>query len=657
MKLKSKHASLLAPAFVFAFSGAAAQSNETLDTVVVTGELYTFGAQKVITVTEEDLEITQAADLGDVFALDPSVQVGGSLPSAQKIYVRGIEDKLLHISVDGAPQGGYLSHHHGQYLIEPELLKYVEVEPGPGGVTQGPGALAGSIRFATKGPADFLDGEQRFGMFNKVSYFDNAEAARITSALYGDVSDDLALLGAFTYFDADDFVDGNGDQVDYTAHTQRRGFAKAVATLPQGSQLSLSAEHLADKGTFRHRPNFVGDFAHPLAPNIPVAMELSRDTATLSFVQVPNGSTGIEANVYYSDTAFDRDGQYEMGYESWGFGVRDTRNLGTHALTYGLDYRDDSMSFTGKGSITGFARTLVYRTIPDETVQIVGAFAQDDWSATDALQVSFGARVDHYDYEDKDGQRYRDTGVSPTLGASYAVIEGLRLNASYGLSFRGVTVIDAITSNEGGIRNAASIDPERATNAEIGFQYQAGIFLFSGTVYRQKIDDLIIDANNDSVRGNEGTLEVTGFDLTAGVRIAGFDASLAVSESDPELDDRNLVDTSFGIGASYGRSWNSYVGYRFAALRLNVGWSINYVEAFDETPAGIPGKPSYAVHGAHAQWAPLPDERLAVTLTAANVFDKYYVDQATSGWNAQLNRVAGLPEPGRDIRVSAAYRF
>jgi hypothetical protein len=47
-------------------------------------------------------------------------------------------------------------------------------------------------------------------MFNKLSYFDNAESTRLTSALYGDVTDDLALLGAFTYFDAENFTDGNG---------------------------------------------------------------------------------------------------------------------------------------------------------------------------------------------------------------------------------------------------------------------------------------------------------------------------------------------------------------------------------------------------------------------------------------------------------------
>jgi hemoglobin/transferrin/lactoferrin receptor protein len=645
----------------FAASESAATTLQ-LEEVIVTGEHYAFGAKKIVTVTAEEVELTQAADLNDIFSQDPSIQVGGGLPAAQKIYIRGIEDKLLNISIDGAQQGGYLSHHHGQYLIEPELLKVVTVEPGPGGAAQGFGALGGSIRFLTKSPADFLSDGERFGAFGKASYFSNAETKRATGAVYGEVSDSLALLGAYTHSDTENYTDGNGTEVDYTTHTQSRAFAKAVASFGNGQQLSLGLERLEDDGTYRHRPNFAGYFNHPRAANVPVDMLLTRDTVTLNYAQMPNKNQGLAASAYYTDTLFDRSNQYEMGYQSLGFDVHNTHARSSHSLTYGLEFRDDTMSFTGKGASTGFSAPIVYRTINDETVRIVGVYAQDDWQVADPVQVSLSVRADNYKYQDKDSQSYQDTGVSPSVGIAYDVFTGLQLNASYGFAFRGVTVIDAITSNEGGIRNNIDIDAEKARNAEVGFQYDYGVMFVAGTYYRQKISDLILDFNGDGVRGNEGELQVNGYDLSVGANVSSLTASIAMSEADSELNDADLVDTNFGIGASIGRAWTANVGYRFDAIRLQLGWTTQYVEAFLNAPANAPNaalfnKPAYAVHGAYVQWLPLASTRLSVTLTGANLFDKFYVDQATSGYNSQLQRVAGLPAMGRDVRVSVAYRF
>src|SRR5690606_3383089 len=77
--------------------------------------------------TPTQQQMLPAHDLGDVLRHVPSVTVGGSLGIAQQIFVRGVEDTLLDITVDGAPQTGTLFHHIGRVSIEPELLKQVFV--------------------------------------------------------------------------------------------------------------------------------------------------------------------------------------------------------------------------------------------------------------------------------------------------------------------------------------------------------------------------------------------------------------------------------------------------------------------------------------------------------------------------------------------------
>lgn len=61
------------------------------------------GATTNSEITPEELKNYQANDLEDIFRYTPSVTVGGSLGIAQKIFVRGMEDSMVNVTVDGAP--------------------------------------------------------------------------------------------------------------------------------------------------------------------------------------------------------------------------------------------------------------------------------------------------------------------------------------------------------------------------------------------------------------------------------------------------------------------------------------------------------------------------------------------------------------------------
>jgi len=135
-------------------------------------------------ITPEELDKYQANDLADIFRSVPSVSVGGSLGIAQKVYIRGMEDTLLNVTVDGAPQTGTLFHHIGRVSIDPELLKEVEVQAGAGEATSGAGAIGGSIRFKTKDVDDLLNSGENFGGTLKAGYFSN-DGYKTSGTFYG----------------------------------------------------------------------------------------------------------------------------------------------------------------------------------------------------------------------------------------------------------------------------------------------------------------------------------------------------------------------------------------------------------------------------------------------------------------------------------------
>ncbi len=385
-------------------------------------------------------------------------------------------------------------------------------------------------------------------------------------------------------------------------------------------------------------------------------MAFERDTVIFDygFTPVENNFEGA-AKVYYTDNSIDRTGQYEMGYKSNGVDLSGKVRSEGHITAFGLNYRDDSAYFTGKGSTQGFLPfPLVYNTIPDETIEILGVFYQDSWQMNDQLQASYGARWDDYNYTDKDGKKYSDDGFSPNVGLSYAVTEELDLNASYGKAFRGVTPIDLITANEGGIENGEDIVPEKATNAEFGFQYDNGQFFANGTYYKQKVRNVI--GSSDGIRENLGELEVDGWDFAVGLREGNFTSSLGVSDSDPELNGADLTDNNIGLGTAFGRAWNANAEYRLPEKQIALGWTMILLEGYHSINP-LAEKDGYDIHNFYLQWVTGTESNVVVTLAVNNAFDIQYVDQATSGYNSQLDRVAGLPERGRDIRLSTSIQF
>lgn len=81
------------------------------------------------------------------------------------------------------------------------------------------------------------------------------------------------------------------------------------------------------------------------------------------------------------------------------------------------------------------------------------------------------------------------------------------------------------------------------------------------------------------------------------------------------------------------------------------------MEELTQVAAGARAKPGYAVHDVYAQLLPTGKDDFSVTLNVKNLFDRYYLEQASFGYHPFWGNVVGFPEPDRDVRLMLAWRI
>ncbi|WP_445364271.1 TonB-dependent receptor [Microbulbifer sp. ANSA003] len=609
-------------------------------------------------ITPEELDMQQANDLSDIFRQIPSVSVGGSLGIAQKVYVRGMEDTLLNVTVDGAPQTSTLFHHIGRVSIEPELLQKVEVQAGAGEATSGAGAIGGAIRFETKDADDLLDDGEQFGAIVKGAFFSN-DGEKASASVYGKITDNWGLLGSFVTVDRDDMEDGDGDTIYGTASEQDLAFIKLSGDLSEDQKLSVSFEQREESGEFSRHPNWPalqGDTLYP--------MEAERQTFVVNHQFSPSDLINLETTVYHTKSEAWRElWDYVASVESIGFDLRNTSSVGQHTITYGIEAREDEV----EGVEGGLNSWL-------EEGHVRGAYIQDHWQATDALLLSFGLRYDEYELEQVTHDDETDSqGFSPNIGMSYSLTDALTFTAGHATAMRGKEVGDGFTLW------SATLDPdldaETVDNTELGLEYSLDGLQLKAAIYRSTIDDVIFDQVGRPVYyENIGELETEGFELSASYVWDQLTISAAFSHNDSELNGETVEGYEHnGLANARGDTWNLTTSYAITP-KLELGWNFTLVQDLndievlhrsvevDDDVDSIQevDKPGYQVHDLYLHWEPLADDSLNVNLAVQNLFNEHYRDHSSVADYTDITgfgSVAGIYEAGRDIRLSVDYRF
>lgn len=603
-------------------------------------------------VNARTLQRHAANDLEDIFAGQPEVAVGGGHGIAQKIFVRGIEDTLVSVSIDGTVQGNRAFHHAGRLQLEPELISRVEIMPGVVDATAGPGALGGAVRFITKDPEELLRQGERAGALVKAEYTSNAEGYKAHTTVFGRLGEQWSAMASLTHQDQTDYRDGGGKRVYSTGAEQDSNFFKVVGKLTREQTLRLTYDRHQNEGMRNQRPQWVRSSWNKAYP-----MNSERQTWNAGYTwKSDNPLIDLAANVYQTRTDFEQDitdrwGLYLAQMESRGFDLRNTSSFANHRLTYGADYRKDKVN---AGS----------RANPHEENghgKVRGVFVQDRIQLAEPLHMDIGVRHDRYEVVDDSGKRLTASGYSPNIGFSYALTPELLLLAGHSRSLRGPGNMDAFKMSVA--TNAPGLKAEKARSNEVGFEYEAPRLRFGGKVYQTRIDNAIADPlGNPNRYENVGRLESRGFVLHTGYRLERVSMAVNFHRNLLRLnDDIPNGYANNGLGISQGNTVTASLDYALND-RLEMGWQGRFVRGIDDqrTSVGRVDKPGYGVHDVYARWRPTGRDDYTVTIGIRNLFDKDYLDHATTEDFQHIpgyEGVVGSREPGREFRIGLSARF
>ncbi|TVP58925.1 MAG: TonB-dependent hemoglobin/transferrin/lactoferrin family receptor [Halomonadaceae bacterium] len=635
-----------------------------LDTLVVNASRMSQSIEDttvpVTVVGREELDRRQARDLSDVLGDIPgATAASGPRRDALMPSIRGLSDGRVVVRINGARQNFQLNH-RGQTFIEPTLLSRAEVLRGPGSALFGSGAIGGVVNFSTLDARDLLYRETGTGGQISLGYGSINQERRLSTTLAA-TDDTLDILASVTRSVSDDYRDGDGDTIDFSASDITSGLVTAGWNPDRHTRLTmnyLAFEDDSKSRTTADRPR--GD---------EVNRQTRQQTFTLGYQSNPdNDLQDMDVTVYLTDLN-QREENQENGtvtrnnLQTLGFDGFNTSRFSTgevyHQLTYGLEsFRDRQEGRENRVERLGFS---------DARQDTVGVFIQDQMMLTDRTDLTVGARYDRIrqraDREGTEGVNYY--AFSPQATLAYQVGGGFGVFASYAEAFRAPGLRELYVGGQHFPGNEFIPNPdlkaEEAANKEVGITYfDRGVLASNDrlrgqlSVFQNDIDDFV----QQLVRGDDappGLENTTRFENVAKARLRGAEFELAYEHPDHRINvavthlrgnDRNGDQPLEGIaGDDISVSYARLLTDRNLELGVR-GLLVAGQDRLPETTDPDAPEPSagYGTMDVFASWSPTVS--VSTNLRLDNVFDRTF-----RRGNALVN------SPGRNVRLSAVYRF
>ena len=630
-----------------------------------------FDAQ-IKSISSQELEEKQASDVKDVLKSIPSVDVAGDARYAQKIYVRGLDDKSSNITVDGAKLGGQLFHHSGDQTIDPSLLKITSVELGPNSALSGAGVINGSFVYETKDPSDFLEPNEVFGGKVTLGYQSGYERKTGTVAVFGRVNDKVEFVGIGTISDDGTLRIGGGEEFTSKESRLESGLAKIVIKANDYNTIKLSYNRYEDGGNRQLSGEKLG------TDNEEDYNSITRDTFNLNYEYKPdNELVNIKANTYYNEQYLTREatdvtattGNYsepEREYKNTtvGYDLRNTSLLGIHKITYGTDYTHEEQEINANGYrvYTSGANIGTSNDLSQSGGETDnrGLYIEDEMQLN-RLTLTLGARYDYHEL----GGIYDGTfkELSPKLKAKYQVNDELSLKTAYGHIFKGPALGETYYTSSTSTQDDET-SAQIGNNFEVGFDYDltsalnADQSIFGFNVYRYDVDNYAHTTKNNSLASQSDVL-IWGLETMITYEKDKFGLNASHSYTDGKQKDL-VSGTTYDPKTAHIHLFKIALDYQLLN-ELKGSYSTQFVPGntwnYYSSSTGIEKRErgGYATHDVNFTYKPNSMKNTTFNFGVGNIFDKHYVSH--NGFGSQSSATDRNYDVGRNVKLQLAYRF
>ena len=653
--------------------GANAAENVTLSGVEVTSTGGGYGVDDV------KISTRNAGLVKDVMRDIPGVYVGGTNGMNQKIYMRGVSDRGLNITIDGAKQNGNTFHHNADLLIDPDLIKAVDVEVGSRSVVNGSGALGGSVAFKTVDAKDLLDDGEIIGAKIKTGYASNNDEFSQGLMIFTAPVEGLDFIAAINHKGYDYGKSGNkrkigGDGNDLS-YLLKLGYSFLDA-----HRISISREHNEFKGMYPMR----AEFGSWYTGQFPVDnRKYERDTTTLKYEYKPSDLLNLDVTVYNTEHKKDDPVLKILGVKTNGINAKAKSVVETGALTQTLRYGAEfyqSKNFNKPNN-----------NYP-EKVNNYSIYAEDALNFG-SLTVTPGIRYTRHELKSYDGRAgnvksytYKFDEFTPALALDYEILKGLNAFASYARVFRGPDVMESMYASR-----AENFEANKDLKATTGNSYETGLkyhgdineassYSLSAKYFMTKYKNLIVDNSSYKVgtppntttifkRINAGGADISGIELLARLNLDALSLAASYTHQKVKYKDR-VANTEWGgyytsnvIGyRDQGDKYTFNAEYAFSSIDTLIGYNLIYFASKNTISAGNSENakiPSYAVSDIYASYTPSSGKFKGLEINAGiyNLFNKTYASQSQ-----RMADYTGNPdyvdwEPGRNFKINVSYKF
>jgi hemoglobin/transferrin/lactoferrin receptor protein len=616
-------------------------SSQLLGPILVTGAtgVDTPGASQVV-IGQEDIERLAPRDLADFFRITPSVSVGSSIPMSQKLYVNGVEETNLAVSIDGARQNNRIFHHNSTNVIDPALLAQARVEAGVAPADAGPGALGGAVTYETIDARDLLEFEEGSGARSSNTFDFNGDVATTAFTVYG-MRNGFEGLASVNVGKGNDFRDGGDNVVDGSETDFVSSLVKGAWESEAGHRFELGYERVADDADRPFRAN-IGSIGFDEGLR---QYDIVRQNTVFNYTdETPQGWLDPRMVIGYSWTELSVPDPYGSSGDTGSLSGRMENEfaLGLGTIVAGVDAYSDEANY----SDPTYTAT--------EKARNIGLYAQARLDPLERARISIGGRYDFHHAEGVGGQSWDDSGFSGNIGGEYDVTDGLTVRTAYSHVWAGPVLAENFIMNPDWTYDDGLV-PTTADNITAGFAYTRDAFLFEANWFRTKIDDVRTASWVSGSLTRDLTTE--GFELAAGYAWENGQVRVGYTDTDVEIDGSG-ADSYFGnyLGVPAGQAFVIDVTHSFPGRGITVGGDAEFaLENADTESSGGQALPSYEVANLFAEW--VPDSLPTVTLRAEvrNLFDEEYSARSTYGQD--FPDVTPLMEPGRSFILAAIARF